>query len=414
MTRFLRSALGAKEPTFSQHIRQLEQAAGQPSADIKLTSEVAQKVRAKIAELGLDPSDTTGPELYGVLHERLLHDEALVRYRLGIAVDAPSGTIIASVQNFLNKYDMPKQCFALKASVAKKLLKTKPPKMVMKRLGYRSVDSMLKHEPPAQLYAAAVMCESPSWHRSFYGQYAKLTPSDFESRKKKRLHPQTKRWQTLAQEYVATARNSLLGFRELGTVVVLPMQERLDGLAITTLLLVSEEMNAIRAYSSYIKLQQVKSTFGRIVQQTAGTDPLTSATLAGQAVPWRMIQRYYASFKDAYHAELFEPHVQPEDLQWHPGEKVLAHLEPSLRFWEDTAMLALMHQDEPVSLNILDVALGRANNLPFGNRIVHFFRDNLWHELMMRYLHQENLEKAVQQQLTNDLISDKPTQEVLA
>lgn len=413
MTRYLRSALGAQEPGFSQNIQQLERAAGRPSADIKLTSEIAQRVRAKVAELGLDPNDTTGPELYNMLHERFMHDEALVRFRLGISVDAPSQTVVARVQQFLSKHDMPKTCFALKTSVSKKLLKAKPPKAVMKRLGYRSLDSMLKHESPAQLYAAAAMCESPSWQKIFYAQYAKLVPSDFESRTISLFHPQTARWQALSRDYLASSRHNILGFRELGAVVALPMANHLDGLAITTVLLLSEEMNAIRAYSSYVKLQQVKPNFGRIVQQTCGIDPLTSATLAGQSVPWRVIQRYYAS-KDTKHAQLFEPHVQPEDLQWYQGEKALTHLEPSLRFWEDTTMLALMHEDEPVSLNILDVALSRANHLPFGDRIVHFFQNNLWHELTMRYLHQGNLESAMQEQLANDLISEKPTQEVLA
>lgn len=415
MTRFLTAALGAKEPTFSQSIRQLEQAAGQPNTDIHLTSEVAQRVRAKIAELGLDPVDTTGPELYQALHERLLHDEAIVRYRLGIAVDAPAATVTTRVQQFLQKHDMPKQCFALKTAVAKKLLRAKPPKTAMKRLGYRSLDSMLKHESPARLYAAAAMCESPAWHRAFHGQYAKLSPSDFESRQITLVHtPSTERWQTVVHDFVSKAHHNMLGFRELGTVVALPFEHELDGLATTLILLISEEINAIRAHSSFVKLQQVKPQFGRIVQQTINAEPLTSATLGGQAVPWRVIQRYYASFTDAYHPELFEPHVQPEDLQWYPGEKVLAGLEPSLRFWQDTTMLALMHQDEPVSLNLLDVALSRANHLAFGDRIVHFFRDNLWHELMMRYLHQENLETAVQDQLADELSSDKTNQEVLA
>lgn len=414
MTRFLRNALGAEEPTFSHSIRQLERAAGAPSTDIRLTSELAQQVKTKIAELGLDPKDTNGPELYEVLQQRLAHDEALVRYRLGIPVDAPSQLVVARVHHFLTKLDVSTTSFALKTSVAKKLLRARPPKTAMKRLGYRSIDSMLKHELPAQLYAAAAIYESPAWHKTFTGQYAKLSPSDFESRHMTILQPKSAKWQQVAEDFASRSHHMLLSFRELGTVVLLSPTARLDGLAITMLLLAIEEMNAIRAYSTFLKLQQVRPTFGRLVQRSSNGELLTSATLAGQPVPWQMIQRYYATFKDAYNAELFEPHVQSEDLTWHKAEDALVGLESSLSFWQGTSMLALMHQDAPVSLNILDVALSHTNHLDFSDRIVHFFRGNLWHELMARYLHQENLESAVQQQLASELLNDKTDQEAMA
>ncbi|MGH7157862.1 MAG: hypothetical protein ACREGD_02165 [Candidatus Saccharimonadales bacterium] len=414
MTRFLRNALGAEEPTFSQSIRQLERAAGAPSADIRLTSELVCQVKAKVAELGLDPNDTSGQELYEVLRQRLVHDEALVRYRLGVPVDAPPPLVADRVRHFLGKLDAPAACFALKNSVAKKMLRAKPPKTAMKRLGYRSADSMLKHEPAAQLYAAALIYESPSWHKSFLAQYVKLSPGDFEPRRISVLHPKSTKWQQASRDFAGQTRQVMAGFRELGAVVLLPPADHLDGLAITTLLLAIEEMNEIRAYSSFIKLQQVKPAFGRIVQQSSRGELLTSATLAGRPVPWRMVQRYYATFKEAYHPELFEPHVQPEDLSWHKADEALVRLEPSLRFWQGTAMLALMDQDEPVSLNILDVAISQANHLAFGHRVVHFFRANLWHELMSRYLHQENLETAVSQQLSGDLLDNQPKQEVPA
>jgi len=403
MTRFLSLALGASEPTFSQSLQQLEQAAGRPSTDIRLTSELQQQVRTKIAELGLDPADTTGPELYSALQDRLKRDEATVRTALQVGEDASANDILAAVKQFLDAHDMPKQCFALKAAAAKRMLKKKIPKNAMKRLGYRSFDSMLKHEAVPSLYAAALLTEPPAWHKSFRDQYAKLTPGDFESRLITLVRPESKRWQALAEEFVATSKHNIVSFHELGTVVLLPLSQAVDGLAITTLLLVLEEMNAIRAHSSYAKLQQVQPDFGKRLQQSSVSEPYTTAQLAGQPVPWRMIQRYYARFSEAYHAELFEPHVQPEDLGWQNAEDILAAIDPSLSFWQNTESLGLLHEGQPVSCNALDVALSYCNRLPFHERIVHFVRNNLWHELMMRYLHQENLEAAVRQQLSAEL-----------
>ncbi len=411
MTRFLSEALGAVEPVFSRSIQQLEQAAGRPGTDIRLTADIMQRTRAKIATLGLDPADTTGPELYSSLQERLKQDEQTVRKALDVAGDASPDDVVARAAQYLGKQEASKNCFVLKASVAKRMLKKKPPKAAMKRLGYRSLDSMLKHESAAEVYAAALIAESHSWHRVFRDQYQNLTPSDFEAKKIALIHPTTKRWQQLANDFVSGARHNMLSFPELGALVILPISQSVDGLAIATLLLAAEEMNTIRAHSSYAKLQQVKPDFGKLIQKSSVSEPYTSAQLAGQPVPWRMIQRYYARFSQAYHPEIFEPHVQSDDLNWSSGEEVLVKLDQSLEFWQGTAVLGLMHEGEIVSCNALDVALGFCNHLPFADRIVHFVRDNLWHELMMHYLNQENLEAAVHQQLAGELTGPLALQE---
>jgi len=413
MTRFLSEALGAVEPVFSRSIQQLEHAAGLPGTDIRLTAEIIQKTRTKVIQLGLDPNDTTGPELYRALQERLAVDEQTARKALGITDGAEPDEVVSKVVEFLGK-QAGNTAFAMRASVAKRLLKKKPPKVVMKRLGYRSIDSMFKHESAPQLYAAALICETDSWHRTLRDQYAKLTPSDFETKKISLVHVGGKHWQKLASDFVSTSHHNVITFPELSAVVVLPMEQQVNGLAITTTLLLAEEMNKIRSHSSYAKLQQVKPDFGSIIQKTSLAEPHTSAQLAGQPVPWRMIQRYYARFAEAYHPEIFEPHVQPEDLSWASGESMLAELDPALGFWQDTAHLGLLHEGSVVSCNVLDVALGYCNQLSFGDRIVHFVRDNLWHELMIRYLNQSNLETAVHQQLADGLSDQLALQEPLA
>ncbi len=398
MTRYLSEGLGATEPRFSQDIATLERAGGMPSEDIRLTSEIMQRVRVKIAQLGLDPKDTTGPELYAALHERLRADEEHVRAALGIAEDASANDILASVRTFAERLEVPKECFALKSSVAKKLFKKRPPKVAMKRLGYRSFDSMLKHETPAQMYAAALLFESPTWQQHFRDQYATLQPSDFEQRTMAIVQPESKRWAEASAPYVEATKQNILCFKELGAVVLLPMDARLDGLAIVSLLLTLSAMNDIRAHSSFTKLQQVKPTFGKSIQQASMSEPVTNAELAGQPVSWRLIHRFFARNKGDQ-PSAFEPHVQSDDLEWHEAEDVLTQLEPSLAFWQDTQHLYLLHDGQPVSCNMFDVALNYCNHLPFEERAVHFLRDHLWHELMLRYLHQENLESAVLGQL---------------
>jgi hypothetical protein len=405
MTRFLSQALGALEPAFSQGIQQLERAAGAPGADIRLTAETVQRTRTKIAQLGLDPADTNGPEFYQALTQRLKQDEAIARQALDQTANAGADDIVTAAYQFVTKQEIYKNCFALKPSVARRLLKKKPPKLVMKSLGYRSLDSMLKQEQAANIYAAAAICESAAWHKSLRDQYSKLTPSDFETRSVTLTHPKTKHWQELADNFVDESKHNILTFPELGSIVILPVRNDIDGLAIITLLMLTEEINRLRTYSSYVKLQQVKPNFGTLVQNSLQSENNPAAQLAGQAVSWKVIQRYYARYNEAYHPEIFEPHVQPEDLQWGSGEDLLAKLDDRLQFWQGSETLGLLDTTDGaiVSCNALDVALSCCNKLPYISRVVHFVRDNLWHELMMRYLHQENLENAVRQQLAGNL-----------
>jgi hypothetical protein len=406
MTRYLSAALGAAQPFFGQSIMELERASGRPGADIRLSTEITQQLRSMMMQLGLDPNDTTGPELYNALHERLRQDESRIRTVLNIDQDAAAPDVLTAAQKYLNEHQKTGTCFALKPASVRRMLKKKIPKATMKLLGYRSLDSMLKHEAVAAIYAAAVIAESPSWHRQFRTQYNSLKTSDFEQRKIQVLYPASQRWQQASEAFVQSAKHNILNFKELGAVVMLPLTAKVEGLTLTTLLLVLHYLNDIRTFSSYAKLQQVKPVFGSLIQEASLAEPMTTANLAGQPVSWKVIQHYYGKKQQSYQAETFEPHVQPDDLQWHDGESILAEIQPALHFWEGAAHVSMLHEGQPVSCNILDVALSFCNNLPFADRIVHFVREHLWHELMMRYLHQENLEAALHRQLARDLIDN--------
>lgn len=402
MTRVLSELLGAKEPAFRLGLRQLEQASGCPSEDIRLSTEILHQMQAKLRELGLDPHDTTGPELYSALQERVKQDDAAVQELLG--ADATETNLMLRTQRFVETLDIPKSAFVLKGSVAKRLFKKSPPKKAMKQLGYRSVDSMLKHEPVAQLYAAAAIAESAQWQKSFYAQYKQLLPTDFEVRDVRVLAPDAKRWEAFGKVYVDKMKHNILNFRELGAVVMLPLAaDTVQGAALTTLLLTIHAINDIRSVSTYLKMHQVRPDFGTIVNQIATSEPYTQASLVGERLPWKLIQRYFARTPHAYNAELFEPHVQPEDLKTEAAEDVLAKLHPRFEFWQDVAHIGLLDGGSPVSLNLTDAALNFCNKLPYEQRIVHYLRDHLWHELMLRYMHQSNLEQAVHEQLSGEL-----------
>ncbi len=405
MTRVLSELLGAKEPEFRLGLRQLERAGGAPSADIRLSAELQQAVQVSLNELGLDPHDTTGPELYSALMAKAKQDDGVIREVLGAGSDDTDLTL--KIQRLMTKVDVPKKTFALKCSVAKRLLKKNPPKKAMKQLGYRSIDSMLKHESVAQLYAAAVITESSSWHRQLLQSYKGLGATDFESRDIAVVAPLNKRWESLAHSYVNDVKQNIMSFKELGAVVLLPLPaQTVEGAALAVTLLTLHALNEIRLASAYLKLQQVRPDFGNLLMQTARSEPYTQASLLGERLPWKLIHRFFATSDKDFNAELFEPHVQPEDLQWKPAENILAELHDRLEFWGRGVHLALLDHGTPVSLNFTDAVLNFCNKLPYEQRIVHYFRDHLWHELMLRYLNQENLEQVVHEQLGDELVDE--------
>lgn len=413
MTRVLSELFGAREPlAFQRGLARLEAASGHGSTDIRLTTEVERATKLKLRELGLDPHDTTGEELYAALMQRVkLDDERLsatLRQKYG------SGDTIASyVGKALTDLPIPKSCFALKTATGKRLLKKLPPKHTMKALGYRSYDSMIRREPLLPVFACAWLVESATWRRQMIDAYRKLHAADFEMRQLAVIAPVSRHGQVLAETVVGHKRHNVIGLKEFGAVVVLPFPASQPPAAtFTTLLVALHELNEVRASSTYLKLCQVRPDFGACVQTAIADEPMLSSGLLDGAVPWQVIQRYYARFSDRFRPDLFEPHIQKEDLSWHSIEKALSFIDPTLSFWHHTGSLALSADHEPVSLNVVDAALNYCNQLPYAGRIVHYFRHSLWHELMIRYLKHDAIEQTVVSSLESSLVPEPVEAEV--
>ncbi|MBP9761908.1 hypothetical protein KBD11_02450 [Candidatus Saccharibacteria bacterium] len=406
MSRALALLLGENPVSFRQQLAGLEQAAGAPSADIRLSLSVSQAARQKIAELGLDPIDTTGHELYRVLQSRLRRDEILVRSSLNLHADIPVVDILHEVGQKIGQIESSSELYVVKQSVIKQIIKKLKPKSTMKRLGYRSVDSMLKHEAAAQLLAATLMCESSDWHKSRLDAYAKLETKDFELRKPLCLVPSGKRWPALADAYVEQRKNNIIPIPELGSIVIVPMSHDLPGLAVTTFVISLNAINDMRALSTYLKLQQVRPDFGQILRESVTREPLTEVEMGGRFLSWKIIHWFYGHGHSDFHPQIFEPHVQPEDMAWHNVGSALEGLHPTLAFWQETETLGLLDGPDAVSLNILDVALGVCNGLEYGERLLSNMRESLGRELFARYLHQENLQQMLGISLGKQLLPE--------
>lgn len=409
MTRILSELLGAREPAFHHGLKQLEQASGAPSEDIRLTTEIIHGMQDRLKQLRLDPRDTTGRELYGALMQRVREDAEIFRSLAGINEDHVHLT--KAVEQFVSALPLHKEVFAMRSVAAKRLLRLHPPKKAMKKLGYRSLESLLKHETASLVLAAAHLTESAAWHRSMSTAYKRLSPSDFESRPLHIQAPDNDRWRALSEPYVIHAKQNIIGLRELGAIILLPLPASvfINGAPLAITLLTLQAANDIATASTYLKMHQVRPDFGDVVARISRNEPLTKAEVAGALLPWKTVHRYFARHTDAYNPALFEPHVHQDDLRWHAAEDVLADLHPRFAFWHGTSHLAAATKHGTVSLNLTDTLLSFCNMLPYEQRFVRYMREHVWHELMLRYMHQSGIERAVHEQLSGELIENTGT-----
>jgi hypothetical protein len=181
MSKILGSILDQPERSVKKLINKLEAKNGYPSHDVRHLAENIQKTRLKIAGLGLDPDDTTGQEL---------HHALLVKFQKGArAFDAQNNLssrdfnskATTAIELVTKNIDLPER-WALKSGAIKNLLRQHPPKRLMKRLNYRSLESMLKRESLCELLLASQAAESPSWQKELARAISKLDSSSFELR----------------------------------------------------------------------------------------------------------------------------------------------------------------------------------------------------------------------------------------
>ncbi|HWZ65424.1 MAG TPA: hypothetical protein VNX65_01345 [Patescibacteria group bacterium] len=406
MAKFLRDLLDAKEPLFSLSLRQLEKASGHHGTDTKLIGDIIEQAHQATKQLQLDNQDTTGPELYQALLAQVAkHDRHLATSIGGKDVDnvlEMQPLILKAVE----KIDMPRSCWVLKNSVAKDFLRQNPPKEVMKVLGHSSVESMLKHENLAEVFGALRFAESPEWLSGFNDGYSTVQPTDFVRREIQIVQMPIEKWGNIARSFIAKKRHNITHLKELGVILVLPLEEEyMKGITLKILPLILHYFNEIRLYSAFFKLKQVQPGFGKIFADTLNADPDLGPIMAGQNVHWRVIQRYFGKLGDEAHPEIFSPHVQPEDLHWRSAEETLYRIDPELAFWRNLDYVGVLKDNLPISFNLMDISLSYSNDVPYEKHYVYHFRESLWNEIFMRYMGHKNLESQVLKQLDNDMIS---------
>jgi hypothetical protein len=364
MSKHLAQLLDMPEVLVEGAIKQLEHFSSFKGTDIKLLSKANNRIRAKIADLGLDPDDTTGPELYHGLRVRFVEDEKEFSKNIGFDHAA----------YFTQKLLMNQDVSALKKSVAKGILRKKPPRKLMKQLGYRSIDSMLKRENVSKIYALLSAVESERWLNAWWRDMANLHAADFESRQ---IEIVTLNAVNPQNEHISM--QPFMGSIAVWTGTQPPMSDL--GLSLQIL----EHANIMKVDSALIKLKQPESNFGKSLVDFLKNGTKEPLEIHHLPVSWKTFFHHFGKNLEDY-SELFGPHIISEDLKLHNPIKMLAKTSPSLRWWSDLSHAGKLYEQKALSLNIMDVLHNHHHDLPYESRTAMHMESSLWHELVDKYL----------------------------
>lgn len=414
MAKFLRDLLDAEEPLFSLSIAQLEKASGNQGADAKLIGDIIKMAHTNMRQMGLDPAETTGKELYHALLARVESDNARLAKILGASDPDDVAHMVPYMVAAAEKVKFPRKVFVLKRDKAKELIAKMPPRQLMKKLGYTKVEDMFAGEDFDEMYTALRFSEGADWLTEYDELFKHVTADDYEERDIRIIAMDHDKYADLAEHFVKKKLHNVTHTKEMGIIVVVPMKQKtMKGLPLKTLPLLLHYLNEVKLYSTFFKLKsKTAKHFGEVVMETLIADTGTGTQMVGNNVHWRVIQRYLGRHREEATIEAFEPHVQPEDLHWRRAEDLLYQIDPDLEFWKNRDYVGLMYDDFPVALNLFDISFAYSNGESYENRYAYHFRESLWNEVFARYMGMGNLEEQILAQLDNDMIAPEKLRSV--
>lgn len=401
----LATFLEAQEPLLDNALGQLEKRSGCKGVDVALTAEIASKAVGVERRLDLDP-DCSGEELYKALLKAVKEQDAhLARTLGGTHVENPTEMIPLAIRR-IDQIQMPRSCFALKYNKAGAMLKKKPPQALMKRLGYDDCATMIAKEDLAELFIAIRFTEGPDWLNDFDRVFDELKGSDFEERPIRLVRFDPAKWGDVAEHFIEKKKHINTHSKEMGVVAILPPpSDHMAAITTKVVTLTLHYYNEVRLYSTYFKLLRKKKNFGRILSETLIADTPNIPLLEHRHIHWRVIQRYYGKIGEgAQHPEIFQPHLQPEDLHWRSAEKILYQIDPEMAMWQDMDYVAVLKGADTVTFNLMDVVLSYANGIAFPERYLYHFRESLWNEVFARYMGEKELREQLLVKLDNAIV----------
>jgi hypothetical protein len=277
MSKAISTLLDQPEPVIKRAVKILEDKNGSPSHDVRQLAQNIQAIRIKIADLGLDANDTTAEELYHALLIKYQNDSQTFDNNYSPILQTQDQKADNAAKLISRSGSLP-EVWSLKPASAKNLLKSLPPKKIMKHLGYRSVDSLLKRQNLAEIHLMLGRFESSTWNRAHSKKISSLDSSNFELGPLKIASPSSAKWGDVSSD-------TAVGFdANFGVLGILPSSDRMDPPLLSIVILLADALSGFDDGTAGARLAQISP----IVAWWKDMDGLV-ANLNGQCVSLNII-----------------------------------------------------------------------------------------------------------------------------
>jgi len=363
-------------------IDKLEELSSYASEDVRFIADQHQQTSRLIASLGLDPRDTTAEELFHGLQAKLLHDAKQFARAINYGAGEPRANAKKLVELASAARPLP-EAYALKKSVAKSLLRSEPPLHLMKKLKYRSVESMLKREDISQLFAVLMVTESHSWHKKLLSRLSRVKASDFEIRNLEYRVIQPSKWLELSSASHPVSYAPLMG-----AVTVWPVETLNRPESVCFGIQVLQAAEIVEVDSLYLKNFQFQPEFGQLASQLFESGEQQALQIGGKAFfDWHNLKSLFSM-----------EHSPIADF---------TSLHPVFNFWKG-AEHALLIGEEVVSTHIADVLSGIFEDSNYETRSVGNGTAAVKTSVLEKYLAHPNVARFFRAQLDDTTLVLEP------
>jgi hypothetical protein len=372
----------------------LGEVTGKKGVMAKLVKDNDGLVGERLRRLRLKRKGLKAKKVYDALIERVRKDDEQFAQSLG-------NPVCDSVEGCNKTLDAVREVagvrtgFFLKHEKAREFLVGEPPRKVMEYLGYSSVEAMLKKEDLLEVYSALRFVEGSEFlNKTFFKQYAMLTPDDFEEREVV-VHVLDPKWVKVTRSFVKKKWHNISHLKELGVVFVIPISLGIPGELLRMSALVFHYLHEIPFYSDMFRdIAEDRNTFTYHLTSLLRGDVIDHPMPQSDRSVWLVIQQYLAKH-DEFDWRLHVPHINPEAMHWMRAERDLAKLK--LSFWDGLDWVGDFFKDDVgndtlVSFDLVDVVMSLVQEKEMIKYLYHH-QEALWNEIFVRYFGEEQLER---------------------
>lgn len=383
MLKFYQKLFNQTKIDLKRDIQFLEKSSGLGGHDIRLYTDLKNRSRNKVKELGLDHQDYYQKEVYYALLNNLKTADKSV-YRKIRTLAARHQNALANFNDGL-KIITNQRCSnltltTLKETYIKKYLVKNPPRKLIKALHFRSVNSLLKREELALIILGINYYECDQYLNNFYLHYKKVKNSDFKESKLKVLSLDI-RWQKALRNLTKNITKKIVKIPEIGSILILESSNKYQaGKSVYLLSSILEECYLLNVYSSYLKYHLLKKDLPELFYNLNFNGPQTLYN--NKIISWGTVHELIFKHRKIINIPYFK---KSEFLD---NKKVLniGTLFKELEYWNDSFELADYDQASILSFNLMDCAYNLYHKLEYEKAFFGYFIEHFKNKFYYDYL----------------------------